>query len=78
MTAQDRSAWIADINAGLLPARAYYAAARSAGVTNWSDDEIEQELERQPPAAAPAMDTNVTGEIPSTPTDSQQNNEAQQ
>ncbi|MGL5222122.1 MAG: DUF4055 domain-containing protein, partial [Plesiomonas shigelloides] len=44
MTAQDRAQWIADINSGLLPARAYYAAARAAGVTNWSDEEIEEEL----------------------------------
>ena len=75
MTAQDRAAWIADINAGLLPARAYYAAARSAGVTNWSDEEIEDELERQPPAQAPSMDANVTGDIPQAPTDNQQNDE---
>ena len=67
MTAQDRSAWMVDINAGLLPARSYYAALRAAGVTNWSDEEIEVEVERKPPAPAPALSTDVNGEIPPAP-----------
>ena len=45
MTAQDRAAWMADINSGLIPRRAYYAAMRAAGLTNWSDEEIEDGLE---------------------------------
>ena len=71
MTAQDRAQWIADINAGLMPMRAYYAAMRAAGATNWTDDEIEEELQRQPPPAAPAMTTTVTGEIPPAPDEQQ-------
>lgn len=71
MTAQDRAQWIADINAGLLPARSYYAALRASGVTNWTDEEIEEEIERQPPPAAPALNAQVTGEIPEAPTDEQ-------
>ena len=67
LTAQDRAQWIADINAGLMPMRAYYAAMRAAGATNWTDEEIEEELQRQPPPAAPAMTTAVTGEIPPAP-----------
>jgi len=69
MTAQDRAQWIADINAGLMPMRAYYAAMRAAGTTNWTDEEIEDELARQPPPPAPAMTTSVTGEIPQAPDD---------
>ena len=68
MTAQDRAAWVADINAGYLPATAYYAALRSAGVTNWTDEEIEDAIESQPPAPAPALNTAVAGEIPEAPT----------
>lgn len=67
MTAQDRAAWIVDINAGVLPVRAYYAALRAAGQTNWNDDEIEDELDRQPPPAAPTLNTEVTGDIPPAP-----------
>ena len=69
LTAQDRAQWIADINAGLMPMRAYYAAMRAAGATNWTDEEIEDELTRQPPPPAPAMTTAVTGEIPEAPDD---------
>ena len=68
MTAQDRAAWVADINAGYLPATAYYAALRAAGVTNWTDEEIEDAIESQPPAPAPALNTTVQGEIPEAPT----------
>lgn len=71
MTAQDRMAWMADINAGLLPARSYYAALRAAGVTNWTDEEIEGEIIRQPPSAAPVFNANVNGEIPEAPMDNQ-------
>ena len=69
LTAQDRAQWIADINAGLMPMRAYYAALRAAGATNWTDEEIEDELTRQPPPPAPTMTTTVTGEIPQAPDD---------
>ena len=69
LTAQDRVQWIADINAGLMPMRAYYAALRAAGTTNWTDEEIEDELIKQPPPPAPAMATTVTGEIPQAPDD---------
>jgi hypothetical protein len=71
MTAQDRAAWMADINAGLLPRRAYQAALRSSGVTNWSDEEIEDELERQTPPPAPTMDASVTVDIPEAPPEQQ-------
>ena len=63
MTAQDRAAWMADINAGLLPATAYYAALRRAGVTEWSDADIQDAIADQPlPSAQQAQD--VSGEIP--------------
>lgn len=71
LTAQDRAQWIADINAGLMPMRAYYAAMRAAGATNWTDEEIEEELQRQPPPTAPTMTTAVTGEIPPAPDEQQ-------
>jgi hypothetical protein len=72
MTAQDRAAWMADINAGLLPATAYYAALRRAGVTEWSDADIQDAIADQPlPSAQQAQD--VSGEIPASA-----NEEAQQ
>ncbi|ASZ77973.1 putative structural protein, partial [Salmonella phage ST3] len=62
MTAQDRAAWMADINAGLLPATAYYAALRRAGVTDWTDEDILNAIEDAPlPSGAV---TQVAGEIP--------------
>lgn len=60
MTAQDRAAWMADINAGLLPATAYYAALRKAGVTDWTDEDIQDAIADQPLPWA----TTVTGDIP--------------
>lgn len=75
MTAQDRAQWIADINAGLMPMRAYYAALRAAGTTNWTDEQIEDELSRQPPPPAPTMTTAVTGEIPDAPDDTDNDQE---
>lgn len=48
MTAQDRAQWMADINAGLLPATAYYAALRKAGVTDWTDEDIQNAIEGTP------------------------------
>ena len=76
MTAQDRAAWMADINAGLLPATAYYAALRKAGVTDWTDEEIQDAVADQPLPSA----TTVTGDIPASattpetePTDDDQN-----
>lgn len=71
MTAQDRAAWMAEINAGLLPAMAFYAALRRAGVTEWSDADIQAALEAQP---APSMHQfqDVNGEIPESAQDSQQ------
>lgn len=65
MTAQDRAAWMVDINAGYLPATAYYAALRAAGVTNWTDEQIEVAIADQP---VPAATSTVTGEIPATAT----------
>lgn len=60
MTAQDRAAWVADINAGYLPATAYYAALRKAGVTDWTDEDIQDAIADQPLPSA----TTVTGDIP--------------
>lgn len=63
MTAQDRAAWIADINAGLLPATAYYEALREAGITNWTNEQIAGAIADQPiPTRGTA--TTVTGDIP--------------
>ncbi|KAF2282290.1 hypothetical protein GH714_044134 [Hevea brasiliensis] len=56
MTAQDRTAWMADINAGLLPATAYYAALRAAGVTDWTDEDIKDAIEVQASADPAAGD----------------------
>lgn len=62
MTAPERAQWMADINAGLLPATAYYAALRKAGVTDWTDEEITTAIEDAPlPLGAVAQ---VAGEIP--------------
>lgn len=61
MTAQDRAAWMADINAGLLPATAYYAALRKAGVTDWTNEDIQNAIADQPLPNA----TTVRGDIPS-------------
>lgn len=78
MTSQDRAAWMADINAGLLPATAYYAALRKAGVTDWTDEEIQDAIADQPLPSA----TTVAGGIPAAATDAdteqQQNDGAQQ
>lgn len=68
MTAQDRAAWMADINAGYLPATAYYAALRAAGVTNWTDEQIEDAIADQP---VPAAATTVTDDIPATANNTQ-------
>ncbi|UVX30712.1 portal protein [Klebsiella phage VLCpiS11a] len=63
MTAQDRAAWVSDINAGLLPATAYYEALREAGVTNWTNEQIEDAIADQPiPTRGTA--TTVNGDIP--------------
>jgi len=71
MTAQDRAAWMADINAGLLPATAYYAALRRAGVTEWSDADIQDAIADQPlPSAQQAQDVN--GDIPANADQEQQ------
>ena len=73
MTAQDRAQWMADINAGLLPATAYYAALRKAGVTDWTDEDIQNAIEDAPlPLGAV---TQVAGEIPQS---AQQQDAAQQ
>lgn len=68
MTAQDRTAWMADINAGLLPATAYYAALRKAGVTDWTDEEIQDAIADQPLPTA-QQTTTVSGDIPAEATD---------
>ena len=65
MTAQDRSAWMAEINAGLLPATAFYAALRRAGVTDWSDEDIKTAIENQPMPSAQQVQ-RVSGDIPLT------------
>ena len=68
MTAQDRAAWVVDINSGLMPATAYYAALRRAGVTEWSDADIKDAIADQPlPSAQQAQD--VAGEIPASAQD---------
>lgn len=67
MTAQDRTAWMADINAGLLPATAYYEALRRGGVTTFTNEEIEDALDSQLPRPAPTLSTDVSGEIPPAP-----------
>lgn len=71
MTAQDRAAWMADINAGLLPATAYYAALRRAGVTEWTDEKIQEAIADQPP---PSMQQaqEVAGDIPANAQEPQQ------
>lgn len=74
MTAQDRTAWMADINAGLLPATAYYAALRAAGITNWTDKEIQQGIDDNP---LPPV-TMTTGAIPAKAVDGSQNADASQ
>lgn len=77
MAAQDRAAWMSDINAGLMPVTAYYAALRAAGVTNWTDAEIKDALAEQP---APSMQqaTQVQGDIPATANRQDQNQGAQE
>jgi len=80
MTSQDRAAWMADINASLLPATAYYAALRKAGVTDWTDEEIQDSIADQPLPSA----TTVVGAIPAVAqdvtvdTEQQNSEEAQQ
>lgn len=70
MTAQDRAAWMADINAGLLPATAYYAALRKAGVTDWTDEDIQNAIADQPLPNA----TTVQGDIPASANPQDQQN----
>ena len=70
MTAQDRAAWMADINAGLLPATAYYAALRKAGVTDWTDEDIKNAIADQPLPNA----TTVQGDIPASANPQDQQN----
>lgn len=69
MTAQDRAAWVADINAGYLPATAYYAALRKAGVTDWTDEDIMDAIADQPLPNA----TTVVGDIPASATQPEEN-----
>ncbi len=70
MTAQDRAAWMADINAGYLPQTAYYAALRKAGVTDWTDEEIRNAIADQPLPKA----TTVRGDIPASANPQDQQN----
>ena len=75
MTAQDRAQWMADINAGLLPATAYYAALRKAGVTDWTDEDIQNAIvDAQLPIGAV---TQVAGEIPQSANPQDQQNPQQ-
>lgn len=69
LTYQDIAAMMGLRNAGLYPDRAIWASMRNAGMTNWTDEEIEDELTRQPPPPAPTMTTTVTGEMPQAPDD---------
>lgn len=80
MTAQDRAAWVSDINAGYLPATAYYAALRKAGVTDWTDEDIKDAIADQPLPSAQQR-TQVQGDIPAAAqetTNAEQNDEAQE
>lgn len=70
MTAQDRAAWMADINAGYLPQTAYYAALRKAGVTDWTDEDIQNAIADQPLPNA----TTVQGDIPASANPQDQQN----
>lgn len=70
MTAQDRAAWMADINAGLLPATAYYAALRKAGITDWTNEDIQNAIADQPLPNA----TAVRGGIPASANPQDQQN----
>lgn len=71
MTAQDRLAWAADINAGYMPEAAYHAALRRAGITDWTDEQIADALANQkPPSVQHAQDVN--GEIPESARDAQE------
>lgn len=70
MTSQDRAAWMADINAGYLPATAYYAALRKAGVTDWTDEDIKNAIADQPLPNA----TTVQGDIPASANPQDQQN----
>lgn len=72
MTAQDRAAWVSDINAGYLPATAYYEALREAGVTNWTNEQIQDAIANQPIQAL----ATATAEIPATATQPQPESEA--
>lgn len=82
MTAQDRAAWMADINAGYLPVTAYYAALRAAGVTDWKDEDITDALDNQMPTRTNRTGnaTEVAGDIPATANGvgQQQGNQQQQ
>ena len=49
MTAQDRAAWVADVNLGLLPLTEYHAALRRAGQTGKTNQELADELSSQGP-----------------------------
>ena len=41
MTAQDRAAWAADITMGLMPREEYWNAMRRAGLTDKTNDELD-------------------------------------
>lgn len=77
MTAQDRSAWMSDINAGYLPVTAYYAALRAAGVTDWTDAELKEGIENAP-IHQPKPALPVTGEIPASAQQAGQQGDQQQ
>jgi len=71
MTAQDRTAWAADIQAGNLPIESYWAALRKAGTTEWTDAELKEGIESAPVPVQGAAAT-VTGEIPASAGQEQQ------
>lgn len=45
MTAQDRAAWVADVNMGYLPVKAYHDALRRSGQLQMGDEELMDELD---------------------------------
>lgn len=75
MTAQDRTAWAADVQAGNLPIESYWAAMRKSGTTDWTDAELKEGIESAPVPIQGAAAT-VTGEIPATAQQSNQDNPA--
>lgn len=45
MTAQDRAAWLADINMGVMPVTDYWEAMRKSNLTTKTDEELQKEYD---------------------------------